>query len=149
MKILFLHGLESFGTKKIQYLIDKGHNVFAPKIDYKNDSNAFDSIVYMTKIFKPDLIIGSSMGGWFGYWLSKLTGIDTVLFNPAMHGRIIEPNINKKGRHNSYIRVVLGSNDSVIDPIKSAKILNRKNVWIINENNGHRTPLKIFKKYVK
>ena len=60
MKILFLHGLESFGAKKVQYLIDKGHNVFAPKIDYKNDSNAFDSIVYMTKILIGSVICNCS-----------------------------------------------------------------------------------------
>ena len=149
MKIAYLHGLESkVGGPKVDWLLLNGHNVISPKMDY-SDVNTFRDTLHLLEMYKPDLIIGSSMGGWFGYWLSKLTGIDAVLFNPAMHGRIFEPKVNKRGRHKAYITVVLGSNDNIIDPIKSAKILNRKNVWIMNEDNGHRTPLKIFKKYVK
>ena len=100
-RILFLHGLESFGIQKVQYLVDKGHNVFAPKIDYKNDSNAFNSIAYMIKIFKPDLIVGSSMGAWislnqFKYFKNQIKGFIGIGSAPEFLERLMWKKFPKK-----------------------------------------------------
>ena len=58
-KIVYLHGLESkAGGPKVNFLATKGM-VYAPKLNF----NTLDIEKLMGKIGKPDLIIGSSMGG--------------------------------------------------------------------------------------
>ena len=64
-KIIYLHGLESHqGGPKVDLLSDKGY-VFAPEMDYKNNPDLFKDVLEEVKeLGTPDLIIGSSMGGY-------------------------------------------------------------------------------------
>jgi predicted esterase YcpF (UPF0227 family) len=65
-KILYLHGLESSNVcDKVDFMRERA-NVLAPSIDYRK-SNIEEELMYMVESFQPDLIIGSSMGGYCWY----------------------------------------------------------------------------------
>jgi len=85
-KVLYLHGLESGqGGPKVDYLTTQGA-VMAPKMDYTR-KGLFTEMVQLVEEFDPDVIVGSSMGGYFGYMLAGLFKKKAVLFNPALHSR--------------------------------------------------------------
>ena len=157
-KVLYLHGLESpQGGEKVDFLASKSF-VCAPSIDYSRP----DLEKYLLGIVdnvKPDLIIGSSMGGYVGMLLAHYCGADVIVFNPALHSRSIEPNIPFliKQESNSFIApvVVLGLADDVIDPAKTEDILEQCEFYCDFERIeglGHRIPndvfIDIYNKYI-
>ena len=88
MKIWYLHGLESDpGGPKVNFLNEVADEVFAPAMDYKNHKAFGELYRKITKEGEPDLIIGSSMGGYFADALASHFGINTLLLNPALHSR--------------------------------------------------------------
>lgn len=91
------------------------------------------------------------MGGWFAYCISTLTGINTLLLNPAVHSRSLEPFVRIGDKIAEHI-VVLGRNDEVIRPEITEQWLNencRGEYKIYIEDIGHRTPLSIMCKYIQ
>ncbi len=141
-KILYLHGLESEqGGTKVSFLATKG-TVYAPAMDYKT----LDLDEFIHTLGMPDLIIGSSMGGYVADVIGSRLGVDVLLFNPALHNREIA--INHEYYNNPYKRtIVLGTEDNVINPELTKKL------WSIHGNEaeydeiegmGHRTPLDVF-----
>ena len=141
-KILYLHGLESSqGGSKVEFLASKGA-VYAPSMDYK--SLNLDS--FIEEVGMPDLIVGSSMGGYVADIIGSQLGVDVLLFNPALHSRTIL--VNHEYYSNQYKRtIVLGTLDKVIDPELTKKL------WSVAgnvakyediEGMGHRTPLGVF-----
>ena len=150
MRVAFFHGLESSEkSEKSQYL-KANFNAWCPAMDYKNPK-LFDEVLAHIQSDKPDLLIGSSMGGWFAYCISTLTGIPTLLLNPAVQGRSLEPKVhlgNMKANHS----VVLGIEDIVIDPAKTKSWFkgNCKGKYEFHmERIGHRTPNPIMVKHLK
>ena len=141
-KIVYLHGLESEpGGTKVSFLATKGA-VYAPAMDYETlDLNEFILTLGM-----PDLIIGSSMGGYVADIIGSHLSVDVLLFNPALHSRTIP--VNHEYYSNYYERtIVLGTEDNVINPEVT------KNLWSVHGNHaeydevegmGHRTPLDVF-----
>jgi hypothetical protein len=110
----------------------------------------FDEVLKEVKKRKIDLLVGSSMGGWFAYCISTLTGIPTILFNPAVHSRPMEPEV-KRGSTPAKHTVVMGKRDDLIDPQMTKNWFKTNGVGSFNyniESNGHRTPIGIFKKYL-
>lgn len=147
--IAFFHGLESKpGSNKAIWLEDK-YDAYCPAMDYRQPG-LFDKVLQEVKDKKVTLLVGSSMGGWFAYCISTLTGIPTLLFNPAVHSRSINPSVrlgNKKANHT----IVLGKKDDIIDPIQTIKWVNENGVGgfeFFYENYGHRTPMNEFRKWV-
>jgi hypothetical protein len=149
-QVVFLHGLESNEKSDKAAWLKKNFNTWAPRINYKNP-HEFQDIYNQIMERRPRLIVGSSMGGWFAYALSTLTGIRTLLLNPAVQGRSMEPSGVRLGKTPSNHVVVLGKSDEVIDPIKSVDWFKKNgvgNVEFYHENIGHRTPTNIMTKYV-
>ena len=141
-RIVYLHGLESEpGGTKVSFLATKGR-VYAPAMDY--ETLDLDKFIYTLGI--PDLIIGSSMGGYVADIIGSRLGVDVLLFNPALHSREIA--VNHEYYNNKYKRtIILGTEDDVIDPELTKKL------WSIHGNEakydeiegmGHRTPLDVF-----
>ena len=141
-KIVYLHGLESEpGGTKVSFLATKG-TVYAPAMDYKT----LDLDEFIHTLGMPDLIIGSSMGGYVADIIGSRLGSDVLLFNPALHSREIDPEYEYY--NNGYIRtIVLGTEDDIIDPELTKKL------WSVHGNEaeydeiegmGHRTPLDVF-----
>ena len=150
-KVIYFHGLESGqGGQKVDFLATK-YKVVAPEMDYHNP-NLFQEMLELVREFEPDLIIGSSMGGYFAYTIATHTKTPVVLLNPALHSREFEPQGVFEGPNEVVGVMINGSEDDVIDPVTTAKML-RKSImkgqlrYYLREH-GHRTPLKIFEDYL-
>ncbi len=141
-KILYLHGLESEpGGPKVSFLANEGM-VYAPEMNYES----LNLHEFILTLGIPDLIIGSSMGGYVADVIGSRLGVDVLLFNPALHSREIA--VNHEYYSNQYKRtIVLGTEDDIIDPELTKKL------WSVNGNHaeydevegmGHRTPLDVF-----
>ena len=147
----YFHGLESpQGGEKVEHMrLD--HGVYAPPMDYKQPG-LFQKTLEKVKEIKPQLLIGSSMGGYFAYQLATHTGIPVLLFNPALHSRKFEPKGVTSGTHEVTGEVVLGRNDKVIPPWKTLRILKRAidagKIKVHKESYGHRTPFNKFIAYL-
>ena len=149
-KVAFFHGLESnVKSEKSSYL--KSHyDAWCPPMDYTNP-RLFDEVLKHIESDKPDLLIGSSMGGWFAYCISTLTGTPTLLLNPAVQGRSMEPKVHL-GNQRANHTIILGKNDDVINPSKTKdwfKSYGKGTYEFHSENIGHRTPNPIMVKYLK
>lgn len=150
MKVAYLHGLESSSrpsSPKIRWLSKNFDSIYAPQIDYKKEEN-FKTLLNEIKSFKPDLIVGSSMGGYFAYIIGSTLKIKTCLFNPAVHNRSMEPNVdipNKRpGNQNS---VYMGTKDRVIPGAGIKKYFNESGVGTFQYETytgGHRVPYDVF-----
>jgi predicted esterase YcpF (UPF0227 family) len=152
MKVAFFHGLESaprsFKNECLEEIFE-AENVYAPAMDYHNPE-MFDTVLYHLKHNPVDLLIGSSMGGWFALNLSTLIDTPTLLFNPATNNRSFNPRILSGGDRPKQF-IVLGKDDNVVDPIENAFILKEKygkTAKIVIETMGHRIPDDVFEKYM-
>ncbi len=143
-KIVYLHGLESEpGGTKVSFLAEKGM-VYAPAMNYETlDLNEFIFTLGM-----PDLIIGSSMGGYVADIIGSQLGVDVLLFNPALHNRTLIREFNEDYGSQPYKRtIVLGTEDNVINPELTKKLWSVKGneaIYDEIEGMGHRTPLDVF-----
>jgi len=151
-KILYLHGLESKqGGEKVDYLAKKGY-VCAPEIDYTR-SDIFLYLLRFMDEFEPDLIVGSSMGGYSAFILGGLYDIPVVAFNPALHSRRLEPNFPKfvKEHIPNKLDIIIGAKDALIDGDTTLKWLKDhiKNKYVTHnihrvDTMGHRVPFDVF-----
>lgn len=152
MRIAYLHGLESLAKgPKNDYLKTLG-DVYDPQINYR-DPNVFKKLLRELKEFKPDVIIGSSMGGYFAMVLADYLNIPGLLFNPAVHSRSIDIELpfKKYKKSNTKYLIVLGKSDTIIEPSKTINIFreNRLDYRGVYFNGGHRIPEDLFFDYTR
>jgi predicted acylesterase/phospholipase RssA len=132
-----------------------GYEVYNPTIDY-NDPYVYFEIKKEIKKFNPDWIIGSSMGGYLGYYYAQTLDIKALLFNPAF--KLMDDNPYKGmdikvPKSNNYyfplIQVHLGDRDNVVDNRETQKLIKenlpKHSYDILIHDFGHRIPLKNFK----
>ena len=149
-KILYLHGLESKqGGEKVGFLAGQAC-VYAPAMDYREE-DLHGKVHNIIMKFKPDLLIGSSMGGYVAHEFAKAFNLPAILLNPALHSRSFEPDLDTyilsyDTSFQEHQIVVLGKEDKVIDPERTKEMLQDDNRFIIEEveEMGHRTKLDIF-----
>jgi len=152
-KIASLHGLESNNTgTKNEWLRTKGE-IFDPLIDYRQ-SNIYRIIKNQLIEFKPDLLIGSSMGGFFSYELAKELNIPAILFNPALHSRSFTPDMagNDNGSFKPEMLFVFGQNDDLINPLTTIELLSQEGFTDANYvilPHSHRTPYEVFTREIE
>lgn len=145
--ILYLHGLESKqGGDKVSYLSSK-HYVLAPALNYYSQGME-EVLLRLFESEKPDLIIGSSMGGYTANLLSVKFNIPAILLNPAL----INPPLRFKTLESDCVvskalhLVVLGEQDEVIPYKQTQKYLLEHGFNNIEVRSyGHRTPFEDFK----
>lgn len=149
MKIVYLHGLDSNNVSPKNDWLKTFSELFDPQIDYR-ENNIYQNLKSEVAKFKPNLIIGSSMGGYFGYEFAKEFNINAILFNPALHSRSYQPDMTglDNGKFKPSIQFVFGKNDTVINAKITMEILIKEG--FTNENftllnYGHDTSLEIFK----
>ena len=145
-KIVYLHGLESEpGGSKVSFLAEKGM-VYAPAMDYET----LDLHEFIYTLGMPDLIIGSSMGGYIADIIGSQLGVDVLLFNPALHSRNIDFDFDNGvgyGGEDYKRTIILGTEDSVINPEMTKKLwplYDNEAIFDEIEGMGHRTPLDVF-----
>jgi hypothetical protein len=132
---------------KMQYLKDRFTNYYAPEIDYE-DPDVYEEILDLCIAEEFDMIIGSSMGGYFAHAIGTTLGTPVIMFNPALHSRQFNPYGVVCGEKPIDGVCVLGMDDDVIDPTTTYKMLKNDEKLAIMpvEGMGHRTP---FEKFVE
>ena len=144
---IYFHGLESSqGGIKVQFLDQEVDFLEAPAMDYTKEG-IFEEWLDYVKNEEPDLLIGSSMGGYFAMALATHTGIPVLVFNPALHSRSIEIKGLESGTEKLTGLVVLGKKDEVINPGPTISMLQGTQNTLdisIEKEMGHRVPLDVF-----
>jgi uncharacterized protein len=155
MRVLYLHGLDSNPSKeKIELLTDYGYKVTAPHIIYRqfeNDISLFEGIIREIKDSRIDFIIGSSFGGYMGFWASEIANKKALLFNPAIMRQSSLIPVNKTKSDTPKI-IVLGKNDDVVDPKETKEFVNigkYQNISVYEWDFAHRVSLENFEAGVK
>ena len=159
--IWYLHGFESApGGEKPEWLESLGNSIYAPDMQYKKTNRhtycemrdvrhlTLKKLLFEAQVNPPDLIIGSSMGGYYADVLGSHLGVEVLLFNPALHNRPINIKLNY-GEHNYKRHFIVGGEDDVITPSATKVLADISDNWITVPNMGHRTPLKVFKDIYK
>ena len=89
MNILYLHGLLGSLNPEKREVLEKYGTVYAPTIPYKSNSTCIDWLYQTYKEKQIEVVIGSSMGGFTGYYISRLLQTHALLFNPALAHRTV------------------------------------------------------------
>ncbi len=151
MNILYLHGLDSNLSIEKRQILEKFGTVFAPDLDYRSNSNMISFLENEYENKNIDAIVGSSMGGFTGFYLSKMLQIPALLFNPALPYRTVHQNITVIEQANKQkLQIVIGKQDDVIlakDNLEFISKLLSSDYDIrlhVNEELGHSIPLDVF-----
>lgn len=118
MRILYIHGLDSSpNPERMGYLKNRGHQLWGLHLDYMNEPNSYQMLKDLVKQEKIEYLVGSSLGGFLGYYLGEEFGLACLLFNPAMFVSLEEANIQMEQSVQTPERwVVLGAEDDRVDP---------------------------------
>ena len=152
MTILYLHGLESKLNPEKKSILERFGIVIAPDMDYFNDQNVFDLLIKNNEQHHFDVVIGSSMGGFMGYYFDNTFQCSALLFNPALPHRPVSQNIPEINPLNgaSYLHFALGGQDDVIKANDTLKWLSENRLPTtdinisIHKQMGHQIPTAIF-----
>ena len=156
MHILYIYGLDSKLSPEKRQILEEYGKVITPEIDYYSNEEAIKSILDQVKNEKIDAVIGSSMGGFAGYYISTILNVPSLLFNPALEKRSVEQEIPQFAlTKNTDKKFLLGAIDDVIDPGDTLRFLSRNfndftNFHIqIMPGLTHNIPVEVFKKEVQ
>lgn len=156
MNILYLHGLDGNLNPEKRVILEQYGHVFSPAIDYRTEYNSIELIVEQYKNEKIKTVIGSSMGGFVGYYIADAYQLPSLLFNPALAARSVYQKIpTYRNPYLSFKQIVLGVDDDVIDCRSTLSFLSKTlqehtNYDIhLRQRLGHRIPLEVFKEQVE
>ncbi|HLW14680.1 MAG TPA: YqiA/YcfP family alpha/beta fold hydrolase [Flavobacteriaceae bacterium] len=155
MNILYLHGLDGRLTAEKQSILEKHGTVHAPEIDYREEENSIESLLNDFKDKSISIVIGSSMGGFVGYYVANGLEVPALLFNPALAYRSVHQEIPKVTKVKSRFKyLVLGANDNLIIPKDTLNFIGasigKDNYNLhIRQDLAHRIPVDIFEEEVK
>jgi predicted esterase YcpF (UPF0227 family) len=156
MNILYLHGLNSNLSGEKRTILEKYGIVHSPSIDYGSDDKCIENLRSQLAEGNVDVVMGSSMGGFVGYYLSMAFHKPALLFNPALVTRSVFQNVpDYKNPDRSFKRLVLGAKDEVVDPkttlnFVAERIKDDTDYQIILRSDlAHRIPLGIFEEEVR
>ncbi|SEA74051.1 hypothetical protein SAMN05443667_10810 [Flavobacterium gillisiae] len=152
MNILYLHGLESKLNPQKRSVLERFGTVIAPDLDYHNNPNVFDLLKKLNEEKRFDVVIGSSMGGFMGYYFANTITCPALLFNPALPHRPVPLNIPKINTSNtaSLLHFALGGQDDIIKANDNLRWLSENRLpntdikISIHNQMGHQIPLDVF-----
>jgi len=130
MKALYIHGLQSNpNPKKLDIIESFELDVISPFIDYeKEKGEVYERVKSLAIENNIDLIIGSSLGGFIAYWLSKDLEKPALLFNPALYFESMQtfiPLVNPNKIAPLYI--CLGEKDPQVNPLDVRAYIDKQN----------------------
>lgn len=157
MTILYLHGLESKLSEAKRAVLQNYGTVIAPDMDYYSDPKVFDLVLNLSREQTFDVVIGSSMGGFMGYYFANTVSIAALLFNPALPHRSVEqhlPELNPS-HASPLLHLALGGQDTVMEAngnlnwIASNRIPTTDFKIALYSKMEHQIPFEIFEKEVQ
>jgi pimeloyl-ACP methyl ester carboxylesterase len=147
MTSLYIHGLNSTNVNLRTDWLKQYGKVLHPLMAYHNLPLDYQYLDKLVQHYKPEVIVGSSMGGYMAFHLGQYHHIPTILLNPALiMTNIIKPD-NRQMAGDTIHYISLGKNDEIIPPITTKLLLNQWQVphHIFEYEMGHETDFKIFK----
>jgi esterase/lipase len=152
-KTLYIHGLDGFLSDEKRTILSKYTQVVAPIMEFRANPGAYYDLLSIAKEEKVDIIIGTNMGGCMAYHLSLHLNVPALLFNPALPFRSVGIDLPAQDKvRSSYLRVIIGGQDDIIDPIQNVAWLatHEKGDMDIRWRNtlGHRIPTDVFEEEV-
>lgn len=156
MKIVYIHGLDSKLSPEKREILEKFGTVLSPDINYYNNTKSIATIIHEVEGENPDVIIGSSMGGFAAYYVSTALHKPALMFNPALAERTVEQEVPKGEIKNRQLKqFLLGAIDDVVNPGKTlnfiAEAYNEHTDFHLHILPGltHNIPLDVFEAEVK
>ncbi len=147
-RVLYLHGLYSQPNPEKQAALEAlGLEVHWPPIDYAQP-DIFTELHELALNYRPHYLVGSSMGGYVGYYLAKMLDVPALLFNPAFHfAGEVQPPAVVEGPHTPPVTMVIGAHDDVVHPPRTFAFLvdhpGNYEIWL-DHTLGHQIPLAQF-----
>lgn len=156
MNILYLHGLDGDLAPEKRKILEKFGKVFSPAIDYRTNYNSIELLVEQYKNSKIQTVIGSSMGGFVGYYIADAYKLPSLLFNPALAARSVSQKIPVyRNPYLSFKQIVIGAHDDTVDPkgtlLFLSKTLQEHTDYHIHirQDLGHNVPVDVFREEVE
>lgn len=156
MNILYLHGLESKLSDEKREVLTPFGNVIAPNMHYYTNPKMFQTLYETYKNEQIDCIIGSSMGGFMGYYLAMAFNCKSLLFNPALSQRSVLQEIpeNLKPKEQTSYQLILGWEDTIVPAKDTLHFIKQNGLSTVNyrvdlvPNLAHQIPVTVFKEKV-
>jgi len=153
--ILYLHGLHSHLSNEKREVLELYGNVKAPQFDYFTTQDVIAQLIRQFEEGSIDCVMGSSMGGFVGYYVAQALGVPALLFNPALPYRSVEQGVPTiKTAHSATVHFVLGVKDEVIRAKDTLHFITEKmpiaslyRIYLRPEL-GHRIPMPVFEEEV-
>ncbi len=157
MNILYIHGLDSKLSAEKKAILEGFGEVYAPDLDFYTNENAIETIVDYYPDLEIDIVMGSSMGGFAGYYVANILDKPALLFNPALEKRTVEQGIPGRAakKNNKFKHIVIGQIDEVVRPQDTLNFMMRNfnpetdlHLHLV-PGLGHNIPVPFFEKEVK
>ena len=154
-RILYIHGLDSTLSAEKRTVLETYGQVIAPEINYRTSPNILDELLKTHYNNLPDVIIGSSLGGFVGYWLCIAFGKPALLFNPALAVKNLQKFVPENTPSPTQpTHLVLGLKDDTVPPADTLQWLKTHaagaNCEIkLRSTLGHQIPIDVFQTEVK
>ena len=153
--ILYIHGLDSFPKPERLEILNRQSQTHALHLDYQADTKSYQKLSDLIKSSSIDGIVGSSLGGLIGFWLSEAFTLPCLLFNPSLNA-VIPPSYGIIQHYDNCPKriIVLGQQDQVVNPWQTLDFLkdhpndNCQQEILMNSKMGHEIPINYFKRYV-
>ena len=146
MTTLYLHGLNSTNQNERTEWLQQFGNVVNPLLSYQNIPVTYQKIEKLIQKFRPNVIVGSSMGGYLGFHLGNYYHIPTLLLNPALIMSILVRPDNRLLASDTKHTISLGKYDTVIRPEITKQLLQewQQRYQIFEYDIEHQTPFEVF-----
>ncbi|MDB4754897.1 hypothetical protein OAF80_00415 [bacterium] len=123
--ILYIHGLDSSPKPSKLKLLESFGTVYALHLNYRQQADPFKALSKEIEHNGITHVIGSSMGGYLGFWLAEKHSLPCLLFNPALDMRSIDLSVERNYNQSPKRLIVLGEQDEVVDPFNTIDFLKR------------------------
>ncbi len=146
MTTLYLHGLNSTNLNQRTEWLQQFGKVVNPLLSYQNIPKTYQILEKLIKKFRPDVIVGSSMGGFLGFHLGNYYRIPTLLLNPALIMSLIVHPDKRYSVTDTEHTISLGKHDTVVQPEITKRLLQewQQRYRIFEYNIEHQTPFEVF-----
>jgi len=166
MKILYLHGLGSSGqSSTVQGLKAAGLEVVAPDYKPQHFTESLQQLAALVEAEQPDILVGTSMGGYYALKLNERYGLKTLVVNacfdpatllrhylqaPAMDYVTNQPILFDQTMLDAFEavmitgntcvqpRAIVGTRDDVIDPSAQRQFCRQQGIEWHDVDWGHR-----------